>query len=206
MPNSAAVLASHATAPVRRSHDHSPIRPVASAAFNRSARRTTRWDSLSNRSRTTRAWANQTASAPHRTTSEMPMMWRRSKAMWFGLRRSGADRCHRCRRDLAGCGARGSTATPGSRRTGVAFGPPMSMIRHRFGGNLRAVRASILRRRPSRTALAISPATSANQRRFRGRRIGQRIHGWDVAGAPWRERRPRSFRGHPVDERSRRRD
>src|SRR4029079_11793769 len=48
------------------------------------------------------------------------------------------------------------------------FGPPMSMIRHRFGGNLRAVRASIPRRRPSRTALAISPATSANQRRCPG--------------------------------------
>ena len=36
--------------------------------------------------------------------------------------------------------------------TVVAFGPPMSMIRHRFGGNLRAVRVSVLRRRPPRTA------------------------------------------------------
>jgi len=30
------------------------------------------------------------------------------------------------------------------------------MIRHRFGGNLRAARASVLRRRPSRTA-AVPP-------------------------------------------------
>src|SRR6187549_1246572 len=32
---------------------------------------------------------------------------------------------------------------------GVAIGPPMPMIRHRFGGILRAARAGILRRRPS---------------------------------------------------------
>src|SRR6476619_3748555 len=32
---------------------------------------------------------------------------------------------------------------------GVAIGPPMAMIRHRFGGILRAARAGILRRRPS---------------------------------------------------------
>src|SRR5262245_52764319 len=32
---------------------------------------------------------------------------------------------------------------------GVAIGPPMPMIRHRFGGILRAARVGILRRRPS---------------------------------------------------------
>src|SRR5262245_18631899 len=35
---------------------------------------------------------------------------------------------------------------------GVAIGPPMSMIRHRFGGFLRAARAGILCRRSSSTA------------------------------------------------------
>jgi hypothetical protein len=35
---------------------------------------------------------------------------------------------------------------------GVAIGPPMHMIRHRFGGILRAARAGILRRPPTCTA------------------------------------------------------
>src|SRR4029079_15958471 len=57
-----------------------------------------------------------------------------------------------------------------------------------------------------RTALAISPATSANQRRCPGATHRAPDSRAGVAGAPWRRRRPRSFRGHPVDERSRRRD
>ena len=81
--------------------------------------------------------------------------------------------------------------------TGVAFGPPMSMIRHRFGGNLRAARAGVLRRRPSRTAARRSadslrpsrPTGRPGRRRSGTARTARRRR---RSGRRRRTRRPRS--------------
>ena len=56
---------------------------------------------------------------------------------------------------------------------GVAIGPPMSMIRHRFGGILRAARAGILRRRPfSHRRSTRSPSTPSEEKGPTDARIG----------------------------------
>jgi hypothetical protein len=82
--------------------------------------------------------------------------------------------------------------------TGVAFGPPMSMIRHRFGGNLRAARVSVSRRRPSRTVARPNHPTDPvggglwTQHRATGVQRG--------AGRAGSEEAPTEVgRGHPVD-------
>jgi hypothetical protein len=83
--------------------------------------------------------------------------------------------------------------------TGVAFGPPMSMIRHRFGGNLRAARASV------------SAPSSVTHRRSLPRLadpVGGRlwmqhrapgVHAGEQAGRVRRRRRPRSAGANPDD-------
>jgi hypothetical protein len=55
-------------------------------------------------------------------------------------------------RDCAGPASMTLDDGPGSRPNGIAFGSPVPMIRHRFGGHLRAVRA--------RTCTAVGPRTT----------------------------------------------
>ncbi len=92
-----------------------------------------------------------------------------------------------------------STATPGSREAGVAFGAPVAMIRHRFGGNLRAARAEASRRR-SPCTVARSPypsgvrvAPGAMRDGSQGKRTPNRSRGTGGSGD-----RPRSS-GDPGD-------
>ena len=66
-----------------------------------------------------------------------------------------------------------STATPGSREAGVAFGAPVAMIRHRFGGNLRAARAEASCRRPSCTVARSRPRRPKALLRAIGSQPGQ---------------------------------
>ena len=56
-------------------------------------------------------------------------------------------------------------ATAGVRPTGIAFGSPVAMIRHRFGGHLRAARARSCNARPSRIAVRPADALGGHRRR-----------------------------------------
>ena len=139
------------------------------------------------------------------TRAEAPRASRRRRSGFapFADRERTGDAARR--RDLAGVASQRLDSHARVAPTGVAFGPPMSMIRHRFGGNLRAVRASVLRRRPSRTA-ARRPTPSADPGRATGGAIASGIGRASrvAVGPSWRKRRPRSTGGYPVDERSRR--
>ena len=84
--------------------------------------------------------------------------------------------------------------------TGVAFGPPMSMIRHRFGGNLRAARASVPA--PSsvthrRSLPSFTPTPVGGRLWMQHRAPG--VHAGERAGQSRRERRPRSTGANPAD-------
>jgi len=83
--------------------------------------------------------------------------------------------------------------------TGVAFGPPMSMIRHRFGGNLRAARASVSA--PSSvTHRRSAPSPHRPRRRGHcGRSIGRRASSRGAGRAGSEEAPTEVDRGHPVD-------
>ena len=87
---------------------------------------------------------------------------------------------------------------------GVAIGPPMHMIRHRFGGILRAARAGILRRRPSCTAArARDSINHLEDSRWRTpwNGIGQRTTGLGRGtGRGGRMHRPRSIGNRPADQ------
>src|SRR5262249_34391115 len=81
--------------------------------------------------------------------------------------------------------------TPRVALTGVAFGPPMSIIRHRFGGNLRAARASVLRAVRHVPPLASHDSFSTTRSTVGGNgAIGRRTDRGRQPGAPRRVRRP----------------
>ena len=127
------------------------------------------------------------------TRAETPRARRRDVLVRV-RRRSGADRRQLGRWHLAGWRANRLDSHARVAPTGVAFGPPMPMIRHRFGGNLRAVRTGAPSRRPSRTALRRPPSLLPSAEGSPGRRrIGQRV---GRAGRPGRAgvegSRPRS--------------